>query len=283
MEDKLLDYRIAEKIKKQLALEVELLKHEGFRVGLSVILVGDNPASKVYVANKERTCKELGIESETLRFPENTTEKQLLEVIYRLNNDNLVHGILVQLPLPKHIDEKNIIEVILPSKDVDGFHPLNTGKLMNGQDTFFPCTPYGIIKMLESIENFEIEGKHAVIVGRSNIVGKPIGQLLLNRNATVTYVHSKTKEIEKHTKQADILVVAVGKEAFITSKHVKEGAVVIDVGINRNKEGKLCGDVNFDEVKDIASFITPVPKGVGAMTIAMLMYNTVKAAKNSIL
>ena len=270
---------IAKKVRENIALQVNELKQQGVVPGLAVILVGDNQASKTYVANKEKACQQLGMHSVLVKMPESVPQAELLEKIDELNNDESIHGILVQLPLPKHIEEKAVIEAITPAKDVDGFHPESIGKMMTGQDTFYPCTPYGVVVMLEHI-GYNPAGKHAVIVGRSNIVGKPAGQLLLNLDATVTYVHSKTVDMAKYTKQADILVVAVGKRDVITSEHVKPGAVVIDVGMNRNEEGKLCGDVSYDEVKEIASYITPVPGGVGPMTITMLMHNTLKAARN---
>lgn len=269
--------KISRTVRKEIASQVDGLKAKGIVPGLAVILVGDNQASRTYVANKEKTCKELGMHSVLLELPETISQQELLLNIQELNNDPSIHGILVQLPLPGHIDEKEVIEAISPSKDVDGFHPVNIGKMMTGQDTFYPCTPYGVMVMLEQI-GCDPAGKHAVIVGRSNIVGKPAGQLLLNKNATVTYCHSRTRDMAKYTKEADILVVAVGKRNVITGEHVKPGAVVIDVGMNRNDEGKLCGDVAFDEVKEIASYITPVPGGVGPMTITMLMHNTVRAA-----
>lgn len=271
---------IAKKKKYEIAEEVNKLKEIGITPGLAVILVGNNHASRTYVTNKQKTCIELGMNSVLVELPESTTEKELLTKIHDLNEDHNIHGILVQLPLPNHIDETKVIEAISPLKDVDGFHPINIGKMMTGQDAFLPCTPYGVMVMLEET-GIQIQGKHVVIIGRSNIVGKPSGQLFLNENATVTYCHSKTKDLKFHTKQADILVCAIGKANFVTADYVKEGAVVIDVGINRNEEGKLCGDVSFDEVKEVASFITPVPKGVGPMTITMLMFNTLKAAKKA--
>ncbi|MGM9927371.1 MAG: bifunctional methylenetetrahydrofolate dehydrogenase/methenyltetrahydrofolate cyclohydrolase FolD [Bacillus sp. (in: firmicutes)] len=269
---------IAKKVREEIAVQVADLKQQGITPGLAVILVGENPASKTYVANKEKACQQLGMHSVLIKMPETVSQEDLLNKISELNEEASIHGILVQLPLPKHIEEKAVIEAISPLKDVDGFHPENIGKMMTGQDTYFPCTPYGVIVMLQHI-GYDPAGKHAVIVGRSNIVGKPAGQLLLNMDATVTYVHSKTVNMAQYTKQADILVVAVGKRDVITSEHVKPGAVVIDVGMNRNDEGKLCGDVAYDEVKEIASYITPVPGGVGPMTITMLMHNTLKAAR----
>lgn len=272
---------IAQSVRNTLREEVSKLESNGTVPGLAVILVGDDQASKTYVANKQKACAEIGIYSVLFDYPASLSQQELLTKIDELNQDDAIHGILVQLPLPAHIQEKAIIEAISPEKDVDGFHPINIGRMMTGQDAFLPCTPYGIMVMLEHI-GCEIAGNHVVVVGRSNIVGKPSGQLFLNKSATVTYCHSKTKDLAYHTKQADILVVAVGKKDIITAAHVKEGAVVIDVGMNRNEEGKLCGDVSFNEVKEVASYITPVPKGVGPMTIAMLLENTVKSAKKSI-
>ncbi len=272
---------IAQSVRNTLREEVSKLESNGTVPGLAVILVGDDQASKTYVANKQKACAEIGIYSVLFDYPASLSQQELLTKIDELNQDDAIHGILVQLPLPAHIQEKAIIEAISPEKDVDGFHPINIGRMMTGQDAFLPCTPYGIMVMLEHI-GCEIAGNHVVVVGRSNIVGKPSGQLFLNKSATVTYCHSKTKDLAYHTKQADILVVAVGKKDIITAAHVKEGAVVIDVGMNRNEEGNLCGDVSFNEVKEVASYITPVPKGVGPMTIAMLLENTVKSAKKSI-
>lgn len=272
---------IAAKKRMEIASEVKKLKEAGITPGLAVILVGDNHASMTYVSSKQKSCIELGMHSVLIEYPESVTEEELLSKIDELNNDDAIHGILVQLPIPKHIDEIKVIESISPEKDVDGFHPINIGRMMTGQDAFLPCTPYGVMVLLEET-GIDITGKHVVIVGRSNIVGKPAGQLFLNASATVTYCHSKTKDLIAHTKQADILVAAVGKANFIKSEHVKEGAVVIDVGINRNEAGKLCGDVAFDEVSEVAGYITPVPKGVGPMTITMLMYNTLKSAKKSL-
>ncbi len=271
--------QIAKKKHEEIAQEVEKLKRENIIPGLVVILVGNNPASRTYVKSKEKTCKDLGMNSILIELPETVSEAELLMKIEELNQDASIHGILIQLPLPKHINEKKVIETIVPEKDVDGFHPINIGRMMTGQDAFLPCTPYGIMVMLEEM-NIPIEGKHVVVVGRSNIVGKPSGQLFLNENATVTYCHSKTKDLKAITKQADILVAAVGRVDFITADHIQEGAIVIDVGINRNQEGKLCGDVAYEEVKEKAGYITPVPGGVGPMTITMLMYNTLKSAKN---
>jgi methylenetetrahydrofolate dehydrogenase (NADP+) / methenyltetrahydrofolate cyclohydrolase len=272
---------IAAKKKVEIASEVQKLKEFGVTPGLAVILVGNNHASRTYVTNKEKTCRELGMHSVLIELPEMATQEELLTKIEELNGDQAIHGILVQLPLPKHIDETRVIESISPLKDVDGFHPINIGRMMTGQDAFLPCTPYGIMVLLEEM-GISVAGKHVVVVGRSNIVGKPVGQLFLNQHATVTYCHSKTVDLQYHTSQADILVAAVGIANFINADHVKEGAVVIDVGINRNEAGKLCGDVAFDEVSQKAGYITPVPKGVGPMTITMLMYNTLKSAKNTL-
>ncbi|MEN0649776.1 bifunctional methylenetetrahydrofolate dehydrogenase/methenyltetrahydrofolate cyclohydrolase FolD [Caldifermentibacillus hisashii] len=268
---------IAGKKREELKQAVEELKAKGITPGLAVILVGDDPASQTYVRNKQRACKEVGIYSLLLKYEENITEEFLLARIKELNENKEIHGILVQLPLPNQINPKVVIEAIHPDKDVDGFHPLNVGKLLTGEDTFVPCTPLGIIELLKEI-HIDLTGKHAVVIGRSNIVGKPMGQLLLGENATVTYCHSKTVDLPSITRQADVLVSAIGQANRITADYVKEGAVVIDVGMNRNEEGKLCGDVLYDEVKNKASYITPVPGGVGPMTITMLLANTVKAA-----
>ncbi|MGG5255112.1 bifunctional methylenetetrahydrofolate dehydrogenase/methenyltetrahydrofolate cyclohydrolase FolD [Neobacillus sp. SM06] len=272
-------FEIAKRKRVEIALEVEQLKEKGVTPGLAVILVGDNHASRTYVSNKQKACQEAGMYSLLVELPESVPEAELLEKIRMLNTDDSIHGILVQLPLPGHIDETKVIDTIAPAKDVDGFHPINIGKMMTGQDAFLPCTPYGVMVLLED-SGIDIPGKNVVIVGRSNIVGKPSGQLFLNKDATVTYCHSKTKNLKEHTSKADILVAAVGKANFITAEHVKDGAVVIDVGINRNEAGKLCGDVAFDEVAEKAGYITPVPKGVGPMTITMLLANTLKAAKS---
>lgn len=282
MTAKLIDgKKIAQATRENLKKEVEELIEAGIKPGLAVILVGDNQASRTYVTSKQKSCKAIGMESILIELPESITENELLQHIEELNNRDDIHGILVQLPLPKHISDKKVIETISPEKDVDGFHPINIGKMMTGQDTFFPCTPFGIMEMLK-YEGITIAGKNAVIVGRSNIVGKPMGQLLLNDNATVTYTHSKTKDLASCTKEADILVAAIGKAKMITSEYVKEGATVIDVGMNRDENGKLCGDVDFADVSNKAGHITPVPGGVGPMTITMLLYNTVKSAKNKL-
>jgi len=265
-------------LKQKMKSEVDALKNKGLTPHLTVVLVGDNPASKSYVKGKEKAAAETGISSSLIELPSSTSEDELLQVIRELNQDETVHGILVQLPLPEQIREQQVIEAINPDKDVDGFHPRNIGKMMTGEDTFLPCTPYGIITMLKS-KNIPIEGKHAVVIGRSNIVGKPVGQLLLNENATVTYCHSRTNNLKEVAKSGDILIAAIGKAHAITTDYVKDGAVVIDVGINRQSNGKLTGDVDFEHVKEKASYITPVPRGVGPMTITMLLQNTIKAAK----
>ena len=273
--------KVACKIKQELKLEVEKLKQNGINPKLAVIMVGEDKASKVYVKNKSKACNETGIEYEEFLLPQNTQMEELLNLIDELNNREDIHGILLQSPIPKHLDIKKAFSNIDYKKDVDGFHPINVGKLSIGEDSFISCTPFGIIKLLEEY-NIETEGKHAVIIGRSNIVGKPLIQCMLNKNATVTVCHSKTKNIEEITKNADILIAALGKAKFVKADMVKKGAVVIDVGINRNDLGKLEGDVYFDEVVKKASYITPVPGGVGPMTIAMLLNNVVKAAKNII-
>ncbi len=270
---------IGQEIRGEVAIRVEALKKQGLTPGLAVILVGENPASKTYVANKQKSCEQIGMYSELIKLPAETTEENLLDQIRTLNEREDIHGILVQLPLPKHINEDEVIATISPEKDVDGFSPVSVGKMMLGQDTYLPCTPYGVMKLLE-YSGIEVAGRHAVIVGRSHIVGKPMGQLLLQKDATVTYTHSKTPDLPSFTKQADIIIAAVGRANFITKEHVKEGAVVIDVGINRDENNKLCGDVNFADVDGIASHITPVPGGVGPMTITMLLSNTVQSAEN---
>ncbi|ATI49354.1 bifunctional methylenetetrahydrofolate dehydrogenase/methenyltetrahydrofolate cyclohydrolase FolD [Bacillus cereus group sp. BfR-BA-01445] len=271
---------VAEKKRAQLTEEVVKLKEQGIVPGLAVILVGEDPASRSYVKGKEKGCEQVGIYSELIELPETITEQLLLAEIDRLNGDDRINGILVQLPLPKHIEEKAIIERISPEKDVDGFHPISVGRMMTGQDTFLPCTPHGIVELVKET-NLDISGKHVVVIGRSNIVGKPVGQLFLNENATVTYCHSKTQNMKELTKLADILIVAVGRPKMVTADYIKEGAVVIDVGVNRLETGKLCGDVDFDNVLDVAGYITPVPKGVGPMTITMLLHNTVESAKRA--
>lgn len=263
-------------IKDEIKNEVAALKEQGKEVCLAVIQVGNNPASTVYVGNKKKACAYVGIKSLAYELPEETTQEKLLALIDKLNNDKTVNGILVQLPLPKHIDEDTVTERIAPIKDVDGFHPVNVGNLSIGKKGFISCTPYGIIKLLER-NNIETEGRHCVIIGRSNIVGKPMSMLMLRKNATVTIVHSRTKNIKELTKQADILIVAIGKPKYVDESFVKDGAVIIDVGINRDENNKLCGDVDYEAVIDKVSAITPVPGGVGPMTIAMLMNNCVEA------
>ena len=270
---------VSQKIKQNLKEEIMELKNKNIIPKLAVIMVGNDPASKIYVRNKSIACNELGIEYEEYLLREETTMEELLNLIDRLNNDSSVNGILLQSPIPKHLDINEAFKRITPEKDVDGFNPCNVGKLCLGQDTLISCTPNGIIRILEEY-GIEIEGKDAVIVGRSNIVGKPMMQCLLNKNATVTICHSKTIKLDKVTSRADILVVAIGKAKFITGDMIKKGAVVVDVGINRQNNGKICGDVNFEEAQKKASYITPVPGGVGPMTIAMLMENIVKATKN---
>ena len=270
--------KISTEIKDELKVTVEELKKQGVETCLAVIQVGDDPASSIYVRNKKRACAYVGIESLSYELPEETTEEELVKLVKELNENDNVHGILVQLPLPKHINADTIIRTISPDKDVDGFHPESVGRLCIGEPGFVSCTPAGIIQLLKR-SGIEIEGKECVVVGRSNIVGKPMSILLLRENGTVTITHSRTKDLKEVTGRADILVVAIGKPKFITADYVKEGAVVIDVGMHRNEENKLCGDVDFDDVKDKVSAITPVPGGVGPMTIAMLMYNCVEAAK----
>lgn len=268
---------LAKHIREGLKEEVTELKNAEIYPKLAVIMVGDDPASKVYVKNKSKACEDVGIEYEEHLLSSKTTREELLELIEKLNNDETVHGILVQSPLPEGLDANEAFRTISPKKDVDGFHPINVGKLSLNQDCFVSCTPYGIIKMLEHY-NIPVEGVNTVVIGRSNIVGKPLAKCLLNKNATVTVCHSKTKNLEEITKQADILIAAIGKPKFVTANMVKQGATVIDVGINRTEEG-LIGDTDFENIKEKAAYITPVPGGVGPMTIAMLMSNVVKAAK----
>lgn len=271
---------VSAKVRSQVAEEAARLKDEkGLKVGLAVVIVGDDPASRIYVNNKKKACEEVGFQSFEYTRAENTTQEQLLDLVNVLNSDTRVNGILVQLPLPSHIDEKAIINAISPDKDVDAFHPVNVGKIMIGDYSFLPCTPAGVMELIESTGT-DICGKNCVVIGRSNIVGKPMAMLLLHKNGTVTICHSKTVDLKKITLGADILVAAVGKPKFVTADMVKEGAVVIDVGMNRLESGKLCGDVDFDAVEKKASFITPVPGGVGPMTISMLMRNTLTAAKH---
>lgn len=269
---------LADQMQAEIQKDVEKMTQQGIQPGLVVLLVGENPASQTYVRNKERAAAKIGILSKVEKLPETISEEELLAEIDKYNQDSRFHGILVQLPLPKHIDEEKILLAIDPKKDVDGFHPMNLGRLFAGKPEMIPCTPYGIMKMFEAYD-IDLTGKRAVVIGRSNIVGKPMAQLLLMKNATVTIAHSKTEHLAEVAKEADILVVAIGRGHFVTKEFVKPGAVVIDVGMNRNQEGKLIGDVAFDEVSEIASYITPVPKGVGPMTITMLMYQTVEAAK----
>lgn len=272
---------IGKVIRNNLQTRIEDLKKQGVVPGLAVVLVGDNAASKTYVTNKQKTCESLGMHSRLLSFTSSLSQQELMTTIHDLNTDESIHGILVQLPLPKHFDESLILSAISPDKDVDGFHPNNVGKMLLGQETFLPCTPFGVMKLLEH-SGIKIAGKHAVVVGRSNIVGKPMGQLLLQKDATVTYAHSKTPDLGSITRQADILVVAVGIAKLIKAEHIKDGAIVIDVGMNRDENNKLCGDVDFASVSQKASFITPVPGGVGPMTITMLMENTIQAAENKL-
>ena len=269
---------VAQKTREKLKEEVITLKEKGINPKLAVIMVGDDSASQIYVRNKSKVCNEIGIEFDEYLLPEKTQQKELLELIEKLNNDKTINGILLQSPIPKHLDINEAFRTISPEKDVDGFHPTNVGKLVLGQDTFISCTPFGIMKIFEDY-NINLEGKNAVVIGRSNIVGKPMSQCLLNQNATVTICHSRTKNLAEVTKQADVVVAAIGKPCFVTADMVKKDAIVIDVGINRGEDGKIKGDVDFENVKEKASYITPVPGGVGPMTIAMLMTNVVKAAK----
>ena len=270
---------VAKAKREQIKSRVEELKVQGKTVGLAVIIVGENPASRVYVNNKKKGCLEVGIESFEYALPESTTEEELKELVLKLNNDDRVNGILCQLPLPKHINEDAVINTISPEKDVDAFHPQNVGHIMIGDYTFLPCTPAGIMEMLK-FYNVSVAGKKCVVIGRSNIVGKPMAMLLLKENGTVEICHSRTENLKEETLSADILVAAVGKTRFVTEDMVKDGAVVIDVGMNRDEDGKLCGDVDFINVEKKASYITPVPGGVGPMTITMLLENTVRAVEN---
>lgn len=269
---------LAQKIKENISEEVSELKNKGIIPGLAVILVGDDPASKVYVNNKKKACAQVGIYSEEYLLTADTDEKTLLDLIAKLNADDRINGVLLQAPIPPHLDYRKISETISPMKDVDAFHPYNVGKIMIGDFDFVPCTPAGVVELIKSTGT-TIESKNCVVIGRSNIVGKPQAMLLLKENGTVTVCHSKTKDIASVTRNADILVVAVGKAGFVTGDMIKPGAVVIDVGMNRNSEGKLCGDVDFASAESVASWITPVPGGVGPMTVTMLLKNTVKAAK----
>ncbi|HRO79920.1 bifunctional methylenetetrahydrofolate dehydrogenase/methenyltetrahydrofolate cyclohydrolase FolD [Alicycliphilus denitrificans] len=270
---------LSRQLRAQVAQRTQALKARGITPGLAVVLVGDNPASQVYVRNKVKACEDVGFHSVLEKYDAGMTEAELLARIEALNNDPAIHGILVQLPLPRHIDDHKVIEAISPLKDVDGFHVASAGALMVGEVGFKACTPYGCMKMLESIGMKDLRGKHAVVIGRSNIVGKPMAMMLLAANATVTVCHSGTADLAAMTRQADIVVAAVGKRGVLTAGMVKPGAVVIDVGMNRNDEGKLCGDVDFDGVKEVAGYITPVPGGVGPMTITMLLVNTLEAAE----
>lgn len=269
---------VALKVKNQVKLECEALKEKGITPGLAVIIVGDDPASQVYVRNKEKACEECGFHSVKYALDANTTQQELNALIDELNNDDSINGILCQLPLPSHLDDKEVINRIDPIKDVDAFHPVNVGAIMIGDYNFLPCTPAGVMELIHST-GVELEGKKAVVMGRSNIVGKPMAMLLLHENATVEITHSKTKNLSEIISEADILVAAVGKAKFVKADMVKQGAVVIDVGMDRDENGKLCGDVDFEDVKEKCSYITPVPGGVGPMTIAMLMKNTLTAAK----
>ena len=271
--------KVSANVKERVRLECErLVKEHGVTPGLAVVIVGDDPASRVYVNNKKKACELVGFKSEEYALPAETTQEELLSLVDTLNNKDDINGILVQLPLPKHLDDKSVIERISPKKDVDAFHAVNVGKIMLGEYDFLPCTPAGVMEMLHQYE-IPVEGKQCVVIGRSNIVGKPMGMLLLHENGTVTICHSRTKNLKEVCQRADILVAAVGRAKFVTVDMVKDGAVVIDVGMNRDENGKLCGDVDFENVKDKCSYITPVPGGVGPMTIATLMKNTIKACK----
>ena len=269
---------LSQQLREQVAARTQALRQRGVQPGLAVILVGDNPASQVYVRNKVKACEEAGFHSYLERYDASLSQPALLEHIARLNLDERIHGILVQLPLPDHIDAQRVIEAISPDKDVDGFHIASAGALMTGLPGFWPCTPYGCLKMLDSI-GYDLKGKHAVVIGRSNIVGKPMALMLLQRNATVTVCHSGTQNLAHFTRQADVIVAAVGRRNVLTADMVKPGVVVLDVGMNRNDAGKLCGDVDFEGVRQVASYITPVPGGVGPMTITMLLINTLESAE----
>ena len=269
---------VSAQVKEEIRQEVEALKAKGVEIGLAVVIVGDDPASQVYVKNKEKACETVGFNSYKYALPAETTEEELLALVDKLNNDDKVDGILVQLPLPKHLDDKIIINNIRPDKDVDAFHPVNVGKIMIGDYSFLPCTPAGVMELIKSTGT-DVAGKECVVIGRSNIVGKPQAMLLLHQNGTVTITHSKTKNLKEVCARADILVAAVGRAKMVTADYIKEGAVVIDVGMNRDENGKLCGDVDFEDCKEKAGYITPVPGGVGPMTIAMLMKNTLTAGK----
>lgn len=271
---------LSQKLRADVTTRVQALKARGITPGLAVILVGENPASQVYVRNKIKGCQDCGFHSVLEKYDASLPEAELLARIAALNADPAIHGILVQLPVPAHIDATKVIEAISPLKDVDGFHVASAGALMTGMPGFWPCTPYGCMKMLESI-NYDLKGKHAVVIGRSNIVGKPMALMLLQKNATVTICHSATRDLKAFTLQADVIVAAVGKRNVLTADMVKPGAVVLDVGMNRNEEGKLCGDVDFEGVRQVAGYITPVPGGVGPMTITMLLVNTLEAAERA--
>lgn len=275
---------LSRQLRTEVAQRAAALKARGTTPGLAVVLVGDNPASQVYVRNKVKACEDSGLHSVLEKYEAGMTEAALLARVQALNNDPAIHGILVQLPLPKHIDAQKVIEAISPAKDVDGFHIASAGALMTGMPGFWPCTPYGCMKMLESLNDgkgYNLRGKHAVVIGRSNIVGKPMALMLLQKDATVTVCHSRTADLKAQTLQADVIVAAVGKRNVLTADMVKPGAVVLDVGMNRNDEGKLCGDVDFEGVKNVAGWITPVPGGVGPMTITMLLVNTLEAAERA--
>lgn len=271
---------LSKKVKENVKIEVDKLKEKGINPKLAVIMVGNNSASAVYVKNKSNSCRNAGIDFEEFLLPEKTTEDELVKLIEKLNNDKLVHGILLQSPVPNHININRAFETISPTKDVDGFNAINVGNLSIGRDCFISCTPWGVMRMLEEY-NIDVTGKTAVVIGRSNIVGKPMLQCLLSKDATVTICHSKTKNLEEVVNRADIVIAAIGKPNFVTGNMIKEGAVVIDVGINRMEDGSLCGDVNYEEAFPKASYITPVPGGVGPMTVAMLLENVVKAAKEN--
>jgi methylenetetrahydrofolate dehydrogenase (NADP+) / methenyltetrahydrofolate cyclohydrolase len=272
---------LSKQLRSRVAADTVKLKAQGLTPGLAVVLVGENPASQVYVRNKVKACEDAGLHSVLEKYEATMTEAELLARVEALNSNDSIHGILVQLPLPAHIDAQKVIEAISPAKDVDGFHIASAGALMTGMPGFWPCTPYGCMKMLESI-GYDLKGKHAVVIGRSNIVGKPMALMLLQKDATVTVAHSRTQNLKALTLQADVIVAAVGKRNVLTADMVKPGAVVLDVGMNRNDEGKLCGDVDFDAVKEVASYITPVPGGVGPMTITMLLVNTLESAQRAL-
>jgi methylenetetrahydrofolate dehydrogenase (NADP+)/methenyltetrahydrofolate cyclohydrolase len=272
--------QLSKQLRADVATRAQALKARGVTPGLAVVLVGDNPASQVYVRNKVKACEDSGLHSVLEKYDADMSEAALLARVEALNRDPAIHGILVQLPLPAHIDAQKVIEAISPAKDVDGFHIASAGALMTGMPGFWPCTPYGCMKMLESI-GYDLKGKHAVVIGRSNIVGKPMALMLLQQDATVTICHSRTKDLKAQTLQADVIVAAVGKRNVLTADMVKPGAVVLDVGMNRNEQGKLCGDVDFEGVKEVAGYITPVPGGVGPMTITMLLVNTLEAAERA--